>query len=693
MTKRFDLFEIILIIAVMGIGLYAAFSDAQNFPNNWFTRDDAYYYFKVAQNISEGHGSTFDGINPTNGYHPLWMLICVPIFALARFDLILPLRILLLVLSGLSVASGILIYRLLKKIFSAPVGALMATYWVFNYETIDTIYKQGLETGIAVFCILILIHKLYEFETTWRKQDVSHRELIHLGACAALTLLSRLDLIFVVAFIGIWIIFRRQPIRYLLPLDLAAVATTVLLAFLKVLGASQHGYYFYATAALTMIGLGWAIKIPLAYFMGLYERTYKTQRLLIVLWRLILFTGSSSIMVGILMLILQRTNLLIGFPRTVLIYDLILTFGFFTLIRLSVRGLSTTNDSSAKSSTPMETLQRNWHKWLDDAIYYFGVAFGTLLIYMLSNKVAFGTFSPVSGQIKRWWATLPGDKYGGAASTLLEFFGLDYFGSSNAWAPASSTIGLWAERLNRNMTLYDYQRYLIMLTLFAALFYLLLHFNRTRSKRVLAQLNVIPLLCGSFLQVYYYNAVGYSASQNWYWVTQFVLTILVLGMIVGMLYELIAPFRYRHVIAWIAIVTFGLNLGNVYFDTVRSLMPYGQWPVTAPNLEMAAFLESATEPGSRIGITGGGNVAYFIHDRTIVNLDGLINSYAYFQAVKQHKVAEFLADEGLNYIFARTYILGRQPYLKQFDPYLERTVYSYEGKDLLRYHSTLQTNP
>ena len=115
--KRLPWFEIILITAVMSMSLYAALSDAQNLSWRWFTRDDAYYYFKVAQNISEGRGSTFDGINATNGYHPLWMLICVPIFALARFDLILPLRILLLVMSGLSVATAILLYRLIGRVF------------------------------------------------------------------------------------------------------------------------------------------------------------------------------------------------------------------------------------------------------------------------------------------------------------------------------------------------------------------------------------------------------------------------------------------------------------------------------------------------------------------------------------------------------------------------------------------------
>ena len=76
--KQLSVFEIVLVMVILGIHLYAALSDAYNMSNSWYTRDDAYYYFKVAQNISEGHGSTFDGINSTNGYHPLWMIVCVP---------------------------------------------------------------------------------------------------------------------------------------------------------------------------------------------------------------------------------------------------------------------------------------------------------------------------------------------------------------------------------------------------------------------------------------------------------------------------------------------------------------------------------------------------------------------------------------------------------------------------------------
>ncbi len=39
--------------------------------------DDAYFYMKTAHNIGAGLGSTFDGINSTNGYHPLYMGVLV----------------------------------------------------------------------------------------------------------------------------------------------------------------------------------------------------------------------------------------------------------------------------------------------------------------------------------------------------------------------------------------------------------------------------------------------------------------------------------------------------------------------------------------------------------------------------------------------------------------------------------------
>ncbi|MCA9573619.1 MAG: hypothetical protein KC656_37550, partial [Myxococcales bacterium] len=44
--------------------------------------DDSFYYLEIARHIVAGQGSTFDGIHPTNGYHPLWMAVCTAVMAL-----------------------------------------------------------------------------------------------------------------------------------------------------------------------------------------------------------------------------------------------------------------------------------------------------------------------------------------------------------------------------------------------------------------------------------------------------------------------------------------------------------------------------------------------------------------------------------------------------------------------------------
>jgi hypothetical protein len=67
-------------------------------------------------------------------------------------------------------------------------------------------------------------------------------------------------------------------------------------------------------------------------------------------------------------------------------------------------------------------------------------------------------------------------------------------------------------------------------------------------------------------------------------------------------------------------------------------------------------------------MTGGGMTAYFINGRTIVNLDGLINSPQYFAAMKNGTAAEFLAEMGLDYVFGNPYML------LESDPY--RSIFS-----------------
>lgn len=86
-------------------------------------------------------------------------------------------------------------------------------------------------------------------------------------------------------------------------------------------------------------------------------------------------------------------------------------------------------------------------------------------------------------------------------------------------------------------------------------------------------------------------------------------------------------------------------------------------------MDMLPILEGYTEEGAIIGMTGGGNAGYFIRGRTIVNMDGLINSYTYFQALKAGRASQYLAEMGLDYVFANHYIItASMPYVEQFRP-------------------------
>ncbi len=268
MRKRLPWFEILLTVVFLSATLYAAFSDAYNLPNRWFIRDDAYYYFKVAQNVAQGHGSTFDGIHPTNGYHPLWLLICIPIFALARFDLILPLRVLAVLIGVLQVSTAILLYRLIRSAVSTAAGVLAACFWAFNSYVLVFLYKTGVESNIALFFLLLLLCGLYRFEKTWRKSGATWQQIAGFGALAALVMFSRLDLIFFAAIIGLWIVFRSSALRYLLPLDVLALVVATACAFLWRLGFAA--YYDVANSAIIMLSLALVVKVPIMYFMGLY---------------------------------------------------------------------------------------------------------------------------------------------------------------------------------------------------------------------------------------------------------------------------------------------------------------------------------------------------------------------------------------------------------------------------------------
>ena len=680
--KRLPWFEIAIIVALLGINGYAAFSDAYNLPNRWFTRDDAYYYFKVAQNISEGHGSTFDGINSSNGYHPLWMLVCVPIFALARFDLILPLRILILLLAGLRAVTSILLYRLLKKVIAPPIAMLGALYWAFNSYIHMTAYQQGLETGLAAFLLVLFLLTLQRFERDRTAASVSWKQIATLAIIAVLVMFSRLDMVFLAGLFGLWIVFRDRPLRYLLPFDILLLSISVTSAFIIRTGLPE--YYPYAEMAVATLAVSLVTNLLLFYFLGLYEHPRSHPPLHLVKQTAIATAASSAITLGI-MLGLTSLGILSGsFPRTAPLISGLLSFVLVLGVRLTISLFSQREDVQAAS--PFETLKSNWRTWLHEGLVYYGILGGALGVYMLWSKFTFGTSSPVSGQIKRWWGSFPSRVYGGAARDPLAFFGLNPEGDFNTWYPITNLVADWHSQLEWMYSLpvkYDL-RYAILLAMVLLVLISLLLINRRRSARITYQLALLPLMAGAGLQIIQYNITGYAALKEWYWVNQLAFITLAGCLLLDILTQKLRRIPNVSIALTVLILFWGAYSALDFARVTTKQMPYGKTPADTPYMEVATFVETYTEPVSLVGMTGGGNVGYFIQDRTIVNMDGLINSYPYFQNHKAGRGNDYLYELGLDYIFANPDFLEIQPYRGQYTGRLE-IIERWGGKAVMRF--------
>ncbi|HYM81457.1 MAG TPA: hypothetical protein VEY91_08600 [Candidatus Limnocylindria bacterium] len=188
-------------MALLGVAAVAGFAYAfLASPTDLVFRytDDAYYYFNVARNLALGHGPTFDRLNATNGFHPLWMLCLMPVFALSADQPLLALRLVLCLITVITCATLWIVHRTLERFLgreAAGVGVAAMLSPVFLNPLVN-----GLETGLVVLLLWLLLwachrHRLLDSGTSARADAA-------LGALLGLLLLSRLDLIFAVGTLG-----------------------------------------------------------------------------------------------------------------------------------------------------------------------------------------------------------------------------------------------------------------------------------------------------------------------------------------------------------------------------------------------------------------------------------------------------------------------------------------------------------
>jgi 4-amino-4-deoxy-L-arabinose transferase-like glycosyltransferase len=194
--------------------------------------DDALYYFAIAKHIVLGHGVSFDGVHLTNGFHPLWLLSILPIFALrlsewsSIYGVLVAQTFLDCVVMWLIAVSFVRV----KKIHSHPqwkwIIMLTTTAYAFNPSVIVR-GINGLETTLAAL-VLIAWFPCY---TAAFRQENSWKHTIGFGVLSGLLFLARTDFAVILLVSGFLLILSnlRQSQEQWVKLA-AAVAIAILIA-------------------------------------------------------------------------------------------------------------------------------------------------------------------------------------------------------------------------------------------------------------------------------------------------------------------------------------------------------------------------------------------------------------------------------------------------------------------------------
>ncbi len=151
-----------------------------------YMQDDFFYYLKVAQNFARGHGSTFNGVVPTNGFHPLWFLL---LSLLSRFTESPRLIVGFIALAAFaaSVVTYLCSLRLIAATGMRRLTSVVLASWLTIYSL--RLFFYGMEVTLAIPLTLAVICAVQD-SAFWLR---GWRQSFAVGMLVSAMVLARLD--------------------------------------------------------------------------------------------------------------------------------------------------------------------------------------------------------------------------------------------------------------------------------------------------------------------------------------------------------------------------------------------------------------------------------------------------------------------------------------------------------------------
>lgn len=215
----------VVLIASLAFRLLFVAHDMRDLVTHGPLYDDSFYAYEIARNMARGLGSTFDGVEPTNGYQPLYVFLLVPLYWIFSGHENLPIYVSLFFSALVNVLTGAILYRLARRYASSAAAIFALILWGFGPAVVRQSIN-GLETALAMF---LLAAALEYYVGAFRSAAAGRRQAVTLGVLLGLAVLARIDAILFAAALALDLVWRRPRGALRRSLVVAATAAAMVL--------------------------------------------------------------------------------------------------------------------------------------------------------------------------------------------------------------------------------------------------------------------------------------------------------------------------------------------------------------------------------------------------------------------------------------------------------------------------------
>jgi hypothetical protein len=180
--------------------------------------EDGFYALAISRNIATGHGITIDGVTRTNGFQPLYTFLMAAVGRLTSADRMFLLRAVYAADLIIYIVTAWLLGAIARDTVGRPGGCYAFWGTALAYLTLRLVLLQhfnGLETGLQLLLIA----------ASWRAYQSHGCQTLaggmRLAVLLGLTVLARLDMMFLLAAATVLLWFGPRPDRPPLVLRLA----------------------------------------------------------------------------------------------------------------------------------------------------------------------------------------------------------------------------------------------------------------------------------------------------------------------------------------------------------------------------------------------------------------------------------------------------------------------------------------